>query len=310
MSSSNNIIQFPATTLGGADEPNRSTTASADVISFREKARGRIRNAKSIKESFGSGEVWQALIDERLVVHYQPQYDMQTYQTVAVEALVRLIDRQGQIVYPDRFIGLVEDGDMIVPLGRSVIEAVCADLSVWRNLNPALQHVAINVSAHQLELDTGLLDFIDQTLADYALSYSDLEFELTERQKLSANGQGTETLHELAERGSRIVLDDFGVGYCTLPCLTNLPVSAIKLDRALISQLDDVGLIASIVQHVIHLARDIGVDVVAEGIETRAQHDLLAAWACQYGQGFGYARPMPNQALQLFLAQETAEDSA
>jgi EAL domain-containing protein (putative c-di-GMP-specific phosphodiesterase class I) len=250
------------------------------------------------------GEIWEAVNDDRLVVHYQPQYDMHSGKTVAAEALVRLIDAAGQLVHPDRFIAAVEDRDLIVPLGRAVIEQVCADMAACRAKGLRLQRVAVNLSAHQLIADTGLLDFIGLTVARHGLRHADLEFELTERHSLQADRDGHDVLEALAQRGARIVIDDFGVGYSSVIYLAELPVSAFKLDRSLVSRVLEDKAARTLVQSLLALADNMGLDVVAEGVETKAQGDHLAAVGCPLAQGYGYARPMQIDDLMGFVTKE------
>lgn len=249
-------------------------------------------------------EVWDALIEQRVVMHYQPQYDMRTGETVAAEALIRLLDRDGELVYPDRFIDTVEQSDLIVPLGRAVIAQVCRDLAASRAAGIELQRISINLSASQLNLDTKLPGVVDQMVAFHGLRHDDLEFELTERQNLSPNCAGKAVLVELAERGARIVIDDFGIGYSSVMYLSELPISAFKLDRALISRLfEDRGIMQNVVESLLKLAKTLGVEVVAEGIETREQDEFLTRAGCPYAQGFGYAKPMGIEDLHDFMRE-------
>jgi EAL domain-containing protein (putative c-di-GMP-specific phosphodiesterase class I) len=252
------------------------------------------------------GEVWDALNDDRLVIHYQPQYDMRTGETIAAEALVRLVDGDGQLVYPDRFITLVEQSDLIVPLGRAVIEQVCADLAVCRTEGSVIRRMAINLSARQLNIDTTLLSFIDQVLAHHGLKHSDLEFELTERQSLTPHCEGLAVLDALAERGARIVIDDFGIGYSSIVYLAELPVTALKLDRALVSRLPDERTMQTLVESLLALAVNLDLDVIAEGIETNAQNEYLVRAGCPYAQGYGYAKPMYIADLLTFMSEGNA----
>ncbi len=248
--------------------------------------------AGSESDQLSAGEVWDALSDDRLVVHYQPQYDMRTNKLVAAEALIRLIDTDGQLIYPNRFIGPVEQRDLILPLGREVIERACIDLARIRARGLFLRRIAINLSAHQIAADKDLISFIDRTISRYKLKYSDLEFELTERQGFESKSEGPEVIRKLAERGSRIVIDDFGLGYSSVAYLADLPVAAFKLDRSLVDRIGNDGPARALINGLLGMARNLGLDVVAEGVETSEQGDYLRAVGCRLAQGFGYARPM------------------
>ena len=310
MSKDASIIEF--TVGAGARETRQDSQANiagSTVIDLKARrrsgaSRDQSHSANQRSDRLSPGEVWDAINDDRVVVHYQPQYDMQSGKTVAAEALVRLIDADGQLAYPDRFIDRVEQRDLIVPLGRAVIERVCIDLAACRAAGAPIQRIAINLSAHQLLADTCLLGFIDQTLACHGLQYEDLEFELTERHSLQPQCEGHLVLSALAARGARIVIDDFGVGYSSVIYLAALPIAAFKLDRELIGGVLDDGPSRSLVDSLLALARNMGLDVVAEGVETKEQSDYLGAAGCPFAQGYGFARPMPVDDLRVLVAEE------
>ena len=311
----NNVIPFHApvalSRAGYRDSPEVVSTVT-NLFQVPCEARLEAATNESVSPDFAvsPGDVWTALCSRRVLIHYQPQYDIATGVMVAAEALVRLIDTEGQLIYPDRFIDLVEQSDLIVPLGRAVIEQVCADLASCRSEGISLQRVAINLSGHQLSVDTQLLSFIDQVVTRYGLQHTDLEFELTERQGLTPHGEGTAVLRTLAQRGARVVIDDFGMGYSSVEYLTldDLPVSAIKLDRALVARLPDDETMQCVVQSLLTLAAGLGLEVIAEGVETNEQNEYLAIAGCSHAQGFGYAMPMGICELQEFIVDNSASN--
>lgn len=312
MSKDTNIIDLLSDTIARRF-PRRfqTSTTESEVLDLEARrqhdtSENEALSAECSPVQMSPGEVWEAVNDDRLVVHYQPQYDMRSGKTIAAEALVRLIDADGQLVYPDRFIGAVENRDLIVPLGREVIEHVCVDLARCRNLGLPIQRIAINLSAHQLIADTGLLLFIDETVTRHGLRHSDLEFELTERHGLQPDCEGHAVLDALAQRGARIVIDDFGVGYSSVIYLAELPVAAFKLDRSLVARVQQETPARKLVENLLALADNMGLDVVAEGVETEEQGDYLKASGCPLAQGFGYARPMLVDELMQFVVGETA----
>ena len=178
-----------------------------------------------------------------------------------------------------------------------MIERACEDLIAIRQTGGVLPRVAINVSAHQLACDDGLVDFVDSTLLAHGLTYNDLEFELTERQRLDNEGKGVSQLEALAARGARVTIDDFGIGYSSVAYLTELPIRAVKIDRAMVSRLPDHARTLRIIRHLVSLSRDLGLDVVAEGIETDIQNDLLRSAGCTLSQGYLRSRPLPASVL-------------
>lgn len=310
-----NITYAAATAVGRANNNEASRGPIAKVIDLQAHRRAAAvkAQASAIEQPDCAGtpaKVWDALVNDRLVMHYQPQYEMRTGTTVAAEALVRFIDTDGKLVYPENFIGAVEESDLIVSLGRAVIEQVCADLAACRAEGHAIRRMAINLSARQLKVDTSLLSFIDQIVARNGLTYVDLEFELTERQCLRPTSEGLHVLNALASRGARIVIDDFGVGYSSIVYLTELPVSAFKLDLAFIRRLPEDGVVKILIENLLALATNLNLDVIAEGVETLAQHEFLCQAGCAYAQGFGFAKPMNVNDLQSFMNKSRIASSS
>lgn len=248
-----------------------------------------------------TAELVQALEQDRLVLHYQPQYAIDTQQVVGVEALVRLVSSSGELLGPGHFIELAEQTGLILPLGRWVIEQACRQLGYWRKAGLGHLRMAINVSPHQLR-DDNLIEIIDQAVAGNGIRHSDLELEITENQVVEHLPQVEQTLRKLTDRGVRIAIDDFGTGYSSLAYLMELSINTVKVDRAFIERLPGDDRTARIVNAIIVMARELGMSLTAEGIETDAQHQFLLAAGCQVGQGFGFARPRPAEDIERFLS--------
>jgi len=300
------VFQFPARHANGGAAIRTETSARISRISSPAAApkwstRPQPDSANVVRPinegAAQPGWLLDAISDERVVVHYQPQYDLISRRVVSVEALVRLTDTRGELYYPDSFIEVAEESGLILALGRVVIKQVCRDLAEWRAQGLELASVAINLSASQLSLDDMLGPFIDKMLMSYDLAYSDLEFEITERQQLDHRGPGAETLRTLAHNGSRLALDDFGIGYSSISFLTELPIDTVKLDRSMVSKVLTDQTTQRVIHHLMNMAKDLGLKVIAEGIETDEQDDYLREVSCDLGQGFGFARPMPADRL-------------
>lgn len=296
MTDFDNVIRA-ADVVRGDTEAKAPPSAPAVVIDLAAH-RKRLRTGPAAERPLTLSEVWSAINAGRIVLHYQAQFDLNTGKVACAEALLRLKDTNGRLIFPDRFIDWAEDSDLIVPLGRAVIERACRDLADIRASGGVLPRIAINVSAYQLSCDDGLVDFVDETLVANGLNYADLEFELTERQRLDSSGQGVRTIKTLAERGLRLAIDDFGVGYSSVVCLTELPISSFKLDKALIGQLPENIAMQGVVKSLLAIGEHLGLEVVAEGVETEAQHDWLVRAGCPAAQGFGYAKPMDIDSLR------------
>lgn len=251
--------------------------------------------------SLTASELWRALKDERVVPHYHPQFSLAGGSTVAVEALARVIDEEGRPIRPDRFISEAESSGVIVPLGRTIIRQACQALAGWRSSGRNLQRIAFNISSRQLALDTTLVPFVRRTVAEFGLSAADLELELTESQFLETGCLGLDTLRELNELGTRIAIDDFGVNYAFISELASLDVDTVKLHPSIIRRLTHEPKAADLVRFLIALSLDMGMHVVAVGIETDAQVECLQDFGCQYGQGYVHTRPVAKAEINRFL---------
>lgn len=294
-----NIVAFPR--AASTPAPHQAgDPGKALVIPFGPPATGSSTRQQP-QSPLNLAQLWNAINENRVTVHYQPQFDFSTGRTRAVEALARIIDESGSLIFPDRFIKQAERSAMIMPLGRMVIDRVCRDLARWRADGMAMDRAAINLSAHQLNIDQSLVDFVEHSLAQYSLAATDLEFELTERQHLDSSGMGMNTLHELARKGARVALGDFGVGYSSVTCVPDLPVSTVKFARSMVTRIPEHRATERVIRHLAALALEAGLTVVAEGIETWDQHDYLSTSGAHLGQGFLFAEPMAQAELVDFV---------
>jgi diguanylate cyclase (GGDEF)-like protein len=249
-----------------------------------------------------------ALDRNQLRLHYQPLVDLATDRIVGVEALVRWEHPTRGLVPPLSFIPLAEDTGLIIPIGRWVLETACRQARRWLDELPDSPLVmSVNLSARQFQ--ASIVDDVRETLAATGLPANRLELEITESVVLDEGEAVTDTLRALRELGLRLVLDDFGTGYSSLSYLRRLPLDTIKIDRSFVDGIDEDGASSNlpIVQAVIGLAHGLGIEVVAEGIETAAQQCRLRELVCDRGQGFFYARPQPPEALVALLARGVVE---
>jgi EAL domain-containing protein (putative c-di-GMP-specific phosphodiesterase class I) len=237
-----------------------------------------------------------------LRVHYQPLIDLTTDRIVGFEALVRWQHPVRGLVPPLSFIPLAEETGLIVPLGRWVLETACRQAMRWRDARPdgPPLMMSVNLSARQF-VQPDLVDQVDAILTETGLDPSTLEMEITESVVMDQSEVGIRTLHRLRAMGVRLVLDDFGTGYSSLAYLKHLPLDTIKIDRTFVAGLDGEA-DRSIVEAVIALAHGLRITVVAEGIETEAQFEILRAMGCDVGQGYLFARPLPETEAARLLA--------
>lgn len=224
----------------------------------------------------------EAVMNQQLSIYYQPKVDVLTGAIVGCEALARWFHPKRGSVSPAVFIKMAEDTGLIVPLGRWVLENACRQNHQWIVDGLAEVPVSVNLSAYQFR-EPGLPDLVGQVLFDTALSPHLLELELTESTVMEKAYNASEMLHSLVSFGVRISVDDFGTGYSSLSYLDRFPLHTLKVDRSFIDKsLEN----SSIVQAIISLAHSLNLNVVAEGVETEAQLDLLRRLGCNHYQGY------------------------
>jgi diguanylate cyclase (GGDEF)-like protein/PAS domain S-box-containing protein len=233
-----------------------------------------------------------ALVRDELVLHFQPKVGVAGGQIVGLEALVRWQHPVRGLVPPGEFIPLAEERGLIVPLGRWVMQQACRQIRDWRSAGLQSPPVAVNLSVRQFA-DEGLVDHLVHSMATHGVTAADIEVELTESVLMADPERANAVLGRLRELGVRISIDDFGTGYSSLSYLKRFPAEAVKIDRSFISGLPDDANDAAITQAVIAMAHSLGLQVVAEGVETPAQLATLLRLGCDEAQGYLTGRPAP-----------------
>ncbi|HSB85012.1 MAG TPA: EAL domain-containing protein, partial [Ilumatobacteraceae bacterium] len=226
-----------------------------------------------------------------LQLWYQPQIHVTTGEVVAFEALVRWDHPRFGLVLPDDFMPIAEHTDLMGPITQEVVNLAIRDAMRWRSIFPAVR-VAVNTSARNLH-DLSFPKLIDATLRAHRASPDVLELEITENTVINQPERTRAVLESLEELGVRLSIDDFGTGYSSLAHLRSLPVHAIKIDRSFVRDIADDPDDQVIVRTILELARNLGLDTVAEGVESGRATQLLHEFGCNYMQGFLIARPMP-----------------
>lgn len=243
-----------------------------------------------------------ALIEKQFLVYYQAQVDGNGRLTGS-EALVRWQHPERGLVSPAEFIPLAEETRLILPLGQWVLETACTQLALWAN-RPETAHltVAINVSAHQFRESR----FVDQVLAvlkDTGANPQRLKLELTESLLISNVEEVIKKIVALKDAGVGFSLDDFGTGYSSLSYLKRLPLDQLKIDQSFVRDVLVDPNDASIVKTIISLAQNLGLGVIAEGVETEAQRAFLAHSGCHAYQGYLFSKPLPLVGFEQFVFQ-------
>ncbi|CAM2341979.1 MULTISPECIES: cyclic di-GMP phosphodiesterase [Burkholderia] len=258
-------------------------------------------NQKVAKYMWLDTNLRKALEDEQFVLHYQPVVDIATGDVRSVEALIRWQSPDRGLVAPVEFIRFAEESGLIAPLGRWVMRTAAAQAAAWKAQGLGVR-IAVNVSARQLQ-DMNVVDQFASILDSAGLKPSLVDVELTESSFIEDENAAHGLMKQFRQLGAQIHLDDFGTGYSSLSQLSRLPLDSIKLDRSFITGIDRNTRSQALVSSVVSLARALSFSVVAEGVETRAEAEFLKQIDVDRAQGFYYARPMPAQAFEAWLAE-------
>ena len=243
---------------------------------------------------------------QELVLHYQPKWDFRTGTIRGAEALVRWNHPTIGLLPPVRFIPIAEDSGQILQLGEWVLRAAVREIGQLHREGFASLRVAVNVSARQFR-QANLTDLVRDVLAESAFDPSCLELELTETILMNPTDDNLATLKAFKDLGVRVAIDDFGTGYSSLGYLQRFPLDVLKIDRAFVMDLPASTSSAAIVEAILTLAHGLGLEVVAEGVETVEQLAFLRDHGCDEGQGYYFGRPLPLVELKNLLARDRAK---
>jgi diguanylate cyclase len=246
-------------------------------------------------------ELHVALVEEQLTLHYQPKVDLATNEVHDVEALVRWDHPTQGLLYPDSFLGLVEDAGLMAQMTEIVLTQALDQAAIWRDQGRPLT-VAVNLSASSL-VDADLPEQVGAMLAVRNLPAGALQLEITEEFLMADRDRARDVLVRLREQGIQISVDDFGTGYSSLAYLRELPIDELKLDRSFVFPMADDARAAALVFSTIGLAHSLGLRMVAEGVESQAALTELIRHGCDQAQGYFISRPLPAAELDHWLEQ-------
>jgi EAL domain-containing protein (putative c-di-GMP-specific phosphodiesterase class I) len=244
----------------------------------------------------------QALDKNQFVLYYQPEVELATRRIVGMEALIRWKHPDRGLVPPMDFIPIAEETGLILPIGDWGLSEACHQIQLWGAEDPErpVPRVCVNLSARQFARH-GLADHVEALLRRSGVPSQQLGLEMTESSLITDPGTALEVLSSLRRLGISLLMDDFGTGYSSLNNLHTLPFDVLKIDRSFVMRMTEGEQPLQIVRTIVELARVMGMDVVAEGIETEEQYLLLRKLGCRFGQGFLFSRPVTASAISTML---------
>jgi len=302
--------------IGVALYPEHGSTPAelvkhADIAMYRAKQQGRahcsffepamaeLARAELAMES----RLAQAIRDGEFLLHFQPQISLADGRLLGVEALVRWLHPERGVVGPDEFIPVAEARRLILPIGTWVLHEALRCAVHWHRSGLARVPVSVNLSTLQFQAPR-FVETVEQALADAGADGSMLELELTERMLMDDVAGVRHALQRLKALGVGIAIDDFGTGYTSLALLKHLPIDRLKIDRSFITDLPADAGSAAIAHAIINLGKSLGMEVVAEGVETQAQREWVRARGCDAAQGFIGGQPMAQAPFEAWLATQ------
>jgi diguanylate cyclase (GGDEF)-like protein len=247
--------------------------------------------------------IQEALVENQFFMHYQPQFN-HLQELIGVEALVRWQHPQLGLLMPDQFIDLAEKYHRINAIGVWVIESVLSQVAEWCQAGSVLPKVAINISPIQL-VDENFIGVVDQLAEQHGANPEEIVFEITESADIEHFNLISTVLMDLKAQGYRFSLDDFGTGYASMTHFERLPFSQVKIDQSFVVDIDSNADSLAIAEVVLAMARSLKLEVIAEGVETQAQLDILTKLGCTGYQGYLFSKPLSVQALTSLLRAAT-----
>lgn len=283
--------------------------SSADLAMYEAKAAktgspivyDHVLRDKAQKRLYIENELQDVISRDELTLYYQPIVELESGALKGVEALIRWFHPESGLIVPDEFIPVAEEMGLIIPIGNFVIDEACRQLGEWRKSlgEHAPANLHLNVSRKQLEHPT-LVAVVEQAIQKHAIPPGCLHLEVTESIIMYDSQTSIQTLNQLNNLGVHLDVDDFGTGYSSLSCLCDFPIDILKLDREFIKK-SKRSREVMLIQALIILADQLGLEVIAEGIETPEQLKLLRKLGCRYGQGYLFSKPLSAEDLELSI---------
>ena len=244
----------------------------------------------------------KALDSDAFELHYQPKLELSSGKLVGAEALIRWQNEDGEHIPPGTFIPMAEESGLIIPIGDWVLREACRQANRWQQNYNLAPRIAVNISSQQF-YQSDLQQTVMKALFEAGARPSSLQLELTESILMRDVSKTIAVLEYLRNTGITLAIDDFGTGYSSLSYLKRFPIDALKIDRSFVMDLESSNDSATICAAIIAMARELGLTVIAEGVETASQADFLKAQECDQIQGYLFSKPVPAREFeQRFLA--------
>jgi predicted signal transduction protein with EAL and GGDEF domain len=302
-------IASSATGYNSADDALRD----ADLAMYRAKSLGRARceifdqamYATAVSRLEIETSLRRALLNNEFLLHYQPIVALSSGEMVGFEALVRWRKSDSELVYPDKFINVAEDTGLIVLIGAWVLRDACRTMRQWQEEFPRQQPltISVNLSGRQFS-QPDLVQQVRQIIRETGIDPATVKLEITESVTMGDAERTVSVLSQLSELGVRFSIDDFGTGFSSLSYLHRFPLHMLKIDRSFVCRMGQDGDSLAIVRTILNLARDLGMEVVAEGPETEADVVQLKSLNCDYGQGYFFSKPLDAAEVRNLLREQ------
>lgn len=297
-------------------EPGNSETAitlmkKADIAMYQAKNKGRnqfqifeLSMEEDSRSSFMLGiDLSKAIHNNELVIHYQPQFHTVDNRMYGVEALIRWQHPKLGLLYPGDFISLAEDTDLIIPMGDWVLREACKQVKLWGEK----LRVSVNISPKQFQ-SAQLVETIKSILDETEIRPDLLNIEITEAVAMNNMNETLKKLEAIRRLGVKLSIDDFGTGYSSLAYLPKLPITELKIPREFLLEMEHNPAYEAVLQTIVALGNRLKLEVIAEGVETKQQKELLERMKCHFMQGYYFSRPIPVNEMELFLYVENSNE--
>ena len=309
-----NIESYPinvSCSIGVSIYPNDGDTSdniiqNADTAMYKAKENGKNRfcfyetsmTVRALEKIKIKNDLYEAIKNEEFLTYYQPKVDTNTKSIIGLEALVRWIDKDNNMIPPDKFIPIAEELHVVNQIDLFVLKQVCIDIHTWINAGYKDIKVSVNLSGYDLTTKNLLEDIIKITKEHNVLP-SNLEFEITETYFVELTNKNI--LHRFLDYGFTLSIDDFGTGFSSLNSLNNMPANILKIDKSFVDNIETNAKDVKLIKMIINIADIFSLKVIAEGVETKEQFELLKELKCDYIQGYFISRPLPKDEIDKFL---------